>query len=200
MSRVKKLGSPMFGPKVAEFLNIAYKDYLAARVLLNSGLLLQGSILASTAIEKYFKAILAFRGNEARGHLSRKHINAAKNYDKRLSVLLNDGFLILLQRAYSLRYLDDLPEEFNIVIAYREFLAELDYTATMIQESFHMQQSGKDAKFSYDTDKENRDPLLHFNNHMLHGQSKQEFVAADSQSVFEVRNCKLRGLLEITYL
>ena len=75
MPHAKKLAKSVFGAKAVEFLNIAYKDYLGARVLLNSGLLPQGAVLASTAVEKYFKAILSFGGSEARGHLSRKHIN-----------------------------------------------------------------------------------------------------------------------------
>jgi hypothetical protein len=200
MSRTKKLSKPEFGAKAVQFLGIAYKDYLGARSLLNAGLLLQGAVLASTAIEKYFKAILAFRGNESPGHLSKRHINAAKNYDKRLAAALNDSFLVLLQRAYRLRYLDDLPQEFNLVIANREFIAELDFTALTIQESFRMQLNGKDAQFSYHTDKENGDPILHINNYILSGQNKQTFVSAEPQGVYEVRNCKIRGLLEVSYV
>jgi hypothetical protein len=71
-------------------LDIAYKDCLAARVLLNAHLLLQGAVLASTAIEKYFKAVLAFRGHQSHGHLKKAHINAAKNFDARLASVLND--------------------------------------------------------------------------------------------------------------
>lgn len=80
----KKLQKSEYGPKTAEFLDLAYKDYLAARVLLNAHLVVQGAVLASTAIEKYFKAILAFRGNESHGHLKKAHFNAAKNFDMRL--------------------------------------------------------------------------------------------------------------------
>lgn len=200
MSRAKKLTQPKFGAKAVEFLNIAYKDYLGARVLLNAGLLAQGAVLASTAVEKYFKAILAFRGNEARGHLGKKHINSAMNYDKRLSTTLNDSFLSLLQKAYEIRYLDTLAKEFNMVIANREFLAELDHTAVTIQESFKMQLNGKDVTFSYDTDKQNNDQILMFNNHVLILQDKQRFISAEPQIVYELRNCKVRGLMEVTYL
>lgn len=200
MSRVKKLSKSEFGAKVVKFLNIAYKDYLGARVLLNAGLLPQGAVLASTAIEKYFKAILAFRGNEAPGHLSRRHIRAAKNYDKRIASALSDSFLTLLQRAYQLRYLDNLPEEFNIVLANREFISELDYTAITIQESFRMQRNGEDAQFSYHKDMLNKNPILFVNNYILAGLEKQDFISAEPQGVYEVRNCKLRGFLEVSYV
>lgn len=200
MSRAKKMTKPEFGAKVVQFLDIAYKDYLAARSLLTAGLLLQGAVLASTAVEKYFKAILAFRGNESRGHLSKRHINAAKNYDKQLSAALNDSFLLLLQRAYRLRYLDDLPPDFNLVIASREFLAELDFTALTIQESFKMQLNGKDKEFTYHSDKNSNNLILHINNYILAGQSKQAFISAEPQGVYEVRNCAIRGLMEVSYV
>ena len=57
-----------------DYLNLGYKDYLAARVLINAHLPVQGSILASTAIEKYFKAILSIHGA-----LKRQHYGHLKN-------------------------------------------------------------------------------------------------------------------------
>lgn len=44
--------------KALGFIRAAYSDYIAARVLLNRNYTLQGAILASTAIEKYFKALI----------------------------------------------------------------------------------------------------------------------------------------------
>jgi len=125
---VKSRKTEKYSQAVVDFLSAAYDDYLAARVLLNSGLLLQGAIFASTAIEKHLKALLAFSGNVSRGHLKTAHINAAKAFDPRLANELNEEFLRLLQRAYRTRYSDTLGVDFNLVIASREFLAELDYT------------------------------------------------------------------------
>lgn len=199
MATSKRLSQSKFAPKVVEFLNIAYKDYIAARVLIHAGLLSQAAVLASTAVEKYLKAIIAFRGNEAKGHLSKKHVNSAVNYDRRLSEALNHSFLELLQRAYEIRYLDTLPNEFNLVIADREFLAELDFTALMIQESFGLQQNGQDVEFTYHADKKAQNPHLMYNNFMLRGTTKQSYISAEPQLVYELRNCALRGLLEVTY-
>jgi hypothetical protein len=200
MTHAKQLTNSTFGAKAVDFLNIAYKDYLGARVLLNAGLLPQGAVLASTAVEKYFKAILAFRGNESRGHLSKKHINSVVNYDNRLSVVLSEPFLLLLQRAYDIRYTDNLQKGFNIVIAYREFLAELDHTALTIQQSFKMQLNGKGAIFSFDTDRERHSPNLFLNNYIILDLDKQAFISSAPQDVYELRNCPHRGLLEATYL
>ena len=196
----KKLQKSEYGPKTAEFLDLAYKDYLAARVLLNAHLVVQGAVLASTAIEKYFKAILAFRGNESHGHLKKAHFNAAKNFDMRLAAVLNDDFLLLLQKSYSLRYLDDLPNGFNLVIASREFLAELDQTAITMQESFRLSKGGKNIVLRYHTDKANRDPHLYHDNFLLNGLDKQSFISAEPQLVFEIRQVKSDDRFEVEYL
>jgi hypothetical protein len=199
MTRPKQMAKSEYGQKATDFLNIAYRDYLAARVLLNAYLPVQGAVLASTAIEKYFKAILAFRGNESHGHLKKAHFEAVKNFDVRLSNLLNGEFIALLQRAYSLRYQDDLEKDFNMVIASREFLAELDYTAVIIQESFRLMQNGKEVVLTYHEDKRRNDERLLLNNHILSVENKQDFISAEPQFVYEVRNCPLGGFLEITY-
>ncbi|HEY1757857.1 MAG TPA: hypothetical protein VGG72_20980 [Bryobacteraceae bacterium] len=47
--------------EVVQWLNWADQDYLAARSLLARAFLLQGAILANTAIEKYIKAVLTHR-------------------------------------------------------------------------------------------------------------------------------------------
>jgi hypothetical protein len=199
MSRPRQLRKSEFGQKTADFLNIAYKDYLAARVLLNAHLPVQGAVLASTAVEKYFKAILAFRGNESQGHLKKAHFNAVKNFDPKLWAALSQEFVGLLQRVYALRYQDSLEKNFNVVIATREFLAELDYTAVTIQESFQVKQGGKEATLMYHHNREQNDPRLLFNNHVLSGIEKQTFISGETQLVYEVRNCPLRGFIEVCY-
>lgn len=209
MPKSKQMGNPIFGKKTAEFLDIAFKDYLAARVLINSGLLSQGAVLSSTAVEKYLKAILAFRGNEARGHLSEKHFRAAINFDARLASSINGEFISLLQRCYSLRYVDNLPPEFNLVIASREFLAELDHTAVLIQESFKIKMDGEPAKVSYARARAGGDSRLYLDNYTLTpaaitmqeplSRLKQVFIEAEPQRIYEVRNCSFRGLLEAEY-
>jgi len=48
--------------RTANFLGLALDDYRAARLLLRKGLLAQGVALASTAVEKELKAVLALKG------------------------------------------------------------------------------------------------------------------------------------------
>ena len=200
MNSNKQLTKSEFGTKVAEFLDIAYKDYLAARILLNSHLPVQGAVLASTAIEKYFKAILSFNGNESRGHLKKSHFNAVKNFDSKLWGALNKEFLDLLQKVYALRYLDDLEQNFNLVIASREFLAELDYTAITIHKKFKLKKGQKDIVTIFDEHLAEKDSRLSLNNHVLSGMDKQEFIVLETQLVYEVRKFPFRGLIEVNYV
>lgn len=201
MRKPKQLQRSEYGSKIADFLDVAYIDYLAARVLFNADLLVQGAVLASTAIEKYLKAILAFRGNESHGHLKKAHWNAALNLDSRLSAILNHDYLLLLQKCYKLRYRDNLEIDFNLVIASREFLAELDHAALMLQESFRLQRNGKAYLTRYHADKKNRDPRLVWNNYLFADQdNKQGFISAELQFVYEIRKAAPDHLYEVEYV
>jgi hypothetical protein len=84
-------------------------NHLAARVLFNANLLLQGAVLASTAIEKYLRAILAFRRNESHGHLKKAHWNAALNFDSRLSAILNNDFPTLARAGAAQAWIEHGP-------------------------------------------------------------------------------------------
>jgi hypothetical protein len=144
--------------------------------------------------------MFAFRGNESRGHLKTAHVNAAKDFDPRLKKVLNDDFLLLLRRAYSLRYLDDLAVDFNLVIAAREFLAELDFTACMIQDAFLLKRGEKKLEQSYHYHRWQKDLRLLSNNYVLMEVDKQSFISAEPQLIYEVRKCQFRGVLETLYV
>lgn len=193
---------PEFIQATIDYLNLAYKDYLAARVLFNAHLPIQGSILASTAIEKYFKAILSIHGaliKQHYGHLKRSHIDTVKSLDPKLFSVLNAEFMELLEKAYSLRYLDNLPDDFNLVIASREFLAELDFSAFTITEKFNFQNGERKAILMYHFDRSNNDTRLLLNNHVLGGVDKQAFISAEPQAVYEIRKYALSNYMESTY-
>ena len=176
-------------------------DYIAARVLFLSNLPQQAAILSSTAIEKSFKAILAFNGNESHGHLQSAHWKAVKNFNKDLFSMLNLDFLELNRKAYSLRYTDDLPIEFNLVIATREFLAELDHTFILIHRVFKIDGDGKESKTKFQSLIFQQDPRIFSENHVLLDTDKDTFIYQKPQFIYEVRKPKNRdGLLESTYI
>lgn len=179
--------------KVVDFYSSGFSDYLAARVLINSGLLPQGAVLASTALEKYLKGVMAVNGNESHGHLKKAHWESLKNYSKELYSSCNIDFLKLCQKSYKLRYLDDVPDKFNLVIAQLEFLIELDKTV----ENFESIISQAERPRIYEAFKEMQKPELYLNNVPLGG-PKSPSSQAGYQHVYEVRSIA-STLMEIRY-
>ncbi len=187
------------GRQVQIFISDSINDYVAARVLLISGLIQQGAILGSTSIEKACKAILAFHGNESRGHLKKAHWNSVKNFDMSLWAQLKQDFLELNRKAYLLRYTDDLPVDFNIVIAQREYLAELDHTIISLVQGFGFQNeiSGQRTKFTELLD--SGDSRLLIDNHVLSRKPKSEFIYSDPQQIYELRYVPSFDPVEVSY-
>lgn len=186
--------------RIQSFLTDGTYDYVGARTLFLSYLPQQAAILSSTAIEKSFKAILAFNGNESHGHLKKAHWNAVKNFDKELFELLNKDFLELNKKVYSMRYSDNLASGFNVVIACREFLAELDYTFLTIVSRFQFRDSQEPYKFtkleSFIRDKDDR---LFLENHILAGINKDEYIYSSAQLIYEFRIMPNNNPIEMLY-
>lgn len=172
--RNKSTNKPDRIAKVQSFLTDGIYDYIAARVLFLSQLPQQASILSSTAIEKLFKAIIAFNGNESQGHLKKAHWNAIRNFDRNLFAMLNDDFLRLNKNAYSMRYSDNLAPGFNIVIACREFLAELDHTFLTIAGRLQFGANQEPFKFTkLESFIKDQDGRLLSENHVLQKMDKK---------------------------
>lgn len=187
--------------KVQTFLSDSLDDYIAARVLFLSKLPQQAAILSSTAIEKSFKAILAFHGNVCHGHLQAAHWRAVKNFDPNLYNMLDIDFLELNRKAYMLRYTDDLPSDYNLVVATREFLAELDHTLYLIHTIFKVDWDGKERKTKFGSLLSLQDSRLFSDNYVLMETGKDTFIYGKPQLIYEVRKPKNRdGLLEATYV
>jgi len=184
--------------KILSFLSLAYKDYLASRVLFNKELLLEACILANTSIEKYFKAIIAFQGKSAWGHDISKLLNALKNFDPKLYEIINKEFIEFLCKAYKLRYFDDLPEGYNLAISQYKILAELDYTVSILSKKLKFKKNDKDVELSYDLDLRNNNQNLWENNYILNKTNKSKFIERE-QAVYEVRILKLTNVLEVVY-
>ena len=198
--RKKSTNKPDRVAKVQSFLTDGIYDYIAARVLFLSQLPQQASILSSTAIEKLFKAIIAFNGNESQGHLKKAHWNAVRNFDKDLFALLNDDFLKLNKNAYSMRYSDDLAPGFNVVIACREFLAELDHTFLTIAGRLQFGDNEEPFKFTkLESFIKGQDGRLLSENHVFQKTDKEEFIYGAAQLVYEFRIMPNRMPFEMTY-
>jgi hypothetical protein len=170
------------------YLTAGFDDYLASRVLLNNLLLTQGAILASTAIEKYIKALMIIFGNESHGHLKKSHWNSLRNYSPKIYNQINKDFLKLCQKCYKLRYLDSLKDNFNLVIAQLEFLAELDHTIDTIEKSFKfISKNNPDGLHRYATAIKSKDIRLFQNNYILNNIKKSDLLNENYQMIYEIR-------------
>lgn len=200
MKKNKSTNNPDRVKKVQSFLGGSTEDYIAARVLFLSNLPQQAAVLSSTAIEKCFKAVLAFNGNESHGHLQKAHWNSVKNFDGELYNSLIPDFLELNKKVYSLRYTDDLPPNYNVVIASREFLAELDQTILSISRLFQVGNRDESYRFSkLEHAISSRDGRVCAENHFLTGESKEGYIYSKPQFIYELRNVARGTLLEMMY-
>jgi hypothetical protein len=119
-------------------LSTGYDDYIASRLLLSKDYHIQGLTLASSAVEKYLKVILAVNGKtkkEMGVHLDRwdKLESLIKNCYTDISKFLDERFLVLLGKAYQARYYDNLTAPIMISFFKNQLIGELDYTVNFIE-------------------------------------------------------------------
>lgn len=163
-------------------LSLGYKDYIASRVLLNNNYPMQGLTLASSAVEKYLKVILALHGKtkkEMGVHLDRwdkLKISITECYTD-ISKFLDERFLILLGKAYQARYYDNLSAPITISFFYNQLIGELDYTIDFIEKMVFLKNAdGSALKSPYQRAFEDHNADLYHNNYLLNGIVKKDFM------------------------
>ena len=157
-------------------------------------LLKQAAILSSTAIEKCAKAVLALHGNTSRGHLKAAHRNVLEG-EPNLGHLLNREFFELNRKVYTLRYSDDVPTDFNLVIASREFLAEMDHTVLSVLSCFKIHKGQRHLPTGYETAIQRGDERLTIENQVINRIPLEDFIHSKPQFIYEVRRDSLRGVV-----
>jgi HEPN domain-containing protein len=124
--------------KTLVWLRWADADYRAARLTLVAGLLVQGAALSDTAIEKYLKSLFSHR----RLPIPRSHrvsdLYERVKMETGSDLSVNESYLRLLEKAYSLRYRDEVTEGFNLALNQARLLAELNRTVKRITERFQI--------------------------------------------------------------
>src|SRR5689334_6325657 len=110
------------GKKIIGFKSTAYKEYLAARHLLNDNFLHQAAIFMNTCIEKEIKAYL-FALNVPAG---KKHdtfilYNLLNQHKPEITKKINPDFIKVISKVYTSRYYEDLDVGFNFVIIRNKF-------------------------------------------------------------------------------
>jgi HEPN domain-containing protein len=158
---------------VMHYLALAFDDYIAARVLLNNKLALQGLILASTSVEKYLKAILATKGKISRIHLDSSDFLKLFEMNGLDISNLNANFIKYLGRSYPFRYIEPTSGPASITIEPRKLLAELDFTVSQCEASFQI----RPVPSPYAAAVSNRDERVWANNYVLHEIDKTSFIS-----------------------
>lgn len=152
---------------IACFLSSSFGDYMAARILMIHNKLIQACVLANTAIEKFLKALIEANGKKSFGkHDINKLLLFIKNQYPRLHKKLNSEFITELSKIYKTRYIDDLPISFNFAIIQSKFLAELNYTYSVLEPSLRVQEKSK-IKSKYEYASESKDADLWIRNYIL---------------------------------
>lgn len=158
----------------SSLVDLGYRDYIAARFLLNNEFIIQGLTLASTAVEKYLKALIVFTSKENEKYnyhldnlsklkniLDKNHHDVTKEFDP--------VFLSILEKAYKIRYYDKLKRPIKIGFFLNQFIGELDST-------IHFLETYNTPGILYKQAIQNKDSKLYQNNFILNKQDKKEFM------------------------
>ncbi|NOS94346.1 MAG: hypothetical protein HOP30_20725 [Cyclobacteriaceae bacterium] len=162
-------------------MDLGYRDYIAARVLLNNNQVIQGLTLASTSVEKYLKAIIVFSLKERENYyyhfdrfeklkniLSRVNGDITKDWDPL--------FIEILENAFRIRYYDKIEEQIFMGFFMNQFIGELDSTIDCL-EKFILNAENDGTPFSaYNRAIKIKDPHLFENNYVLRKEGKKEFM------------------------
>jgi len=167
-------------------MTVGYRDYLAARFLLNNDFLIQGLALSCTAVEKYLKSVLI-----GSGYRRKIHMEKWKEFKSALSLKgvnlfsdLDENFLNLLSKSYSLRYYDSINQNSQYSIIKWQVLGELDYTVHLIENRTSFKnESGVEVKTEYKVDMEKGNPKLFEENYILLGQDKSAFMEREGKFI-----------------
>lgn len=159
-------------------IDLGYRDYIAARFLLNNHFVIQGLTLASTAVEKYLKSLIVLTSKEEVKyyyHLDNlkklKNILSKNNID--ITNKFDPVFLNVLEKAFKIRYYDKINEPITIAIFINQFIGELDYTIDFM-ETFVL--NTQNSITPYRTAIKEKDRHLYKNNYILNKENKKDFM------------------------
>ena len=162
-------------------MDLGYRDYIAARVLLNNHLVVQGLTLASTAVEKYLKALIVFNLQEKeRYHYHFDRFELLKNLLSKVksdvTVEFDPVFLEILENAFKIRYYDKIEKPMFMGFYINQFIGELDYTVDYLERFIADTQNGGRSMSAYTTAVKSKEPHLYDNNFILSKENKKDFM------------------------
>ncbi|PWB27299.1 hypothetical protein [Flavobacterium sp. HTF] len=163
------------------FTELGYRDYIAARFLLNNHYIVQGLTLASIAVEKYLKAIIVFNLQEREWY--NYHFDKFEQL-KNLLVKVNSDvtqkfdpvFVAILEKAFKIRYYDKIEKPIFMGFYINQFIGELDYTIDYLENFIFNTQSCRQPITVYNKAVINKDSGLYYNNFILKKENKKYFM------------------------
>jgi len=162
-------------------MDLGYRDYIAARLLLNNHLIVQGLALASTSVEKYLKALIVFNLNEReRYHYHFDKFEELKNLLKKVNKdvtgELDPVFLEILEIAFKIRYYDKIEQPVFMGFFINQFIGELDYTIAFLENFIAKTENGEMSTSAYNRAIKRNEPHLYQNNFVLNKENKKDFM------------------------
>lgn len=162
-------------------MDLGYRDYIAARFLLNNHLIIQGLTLASTSVEKYLKALIVFNLKKREKYCY--HLDRFESLKKILSKVNNDVtvdfdpvFIEILQNAFKIRYYDRIKKPIFMGFYINQLIGELDYTIDFMERYISNSQNGEESMSAYYKAIKNNDSHLYENNFILSNENKKDFM------------------------
>ena len=162
-------------------IDLGYRDYSAARFLLNNHFIVQGLTLASTAVEKYLKAIIVFNLEEREWY--NYHFDRFEQLKKLLAKVNSDVtqefdpvFVSILEKAFKIRYYDKIEKPIFMGFYINQFIGELDFTIDFLEKFIANTQSGGQSISAYNRAVKNNEPHLCENNFIIKNENKKDFM------------------------
>lgn len=181
------------GKMIIGYKAMAYKDYKAARHLINSGFLHQGALLINTCLEKEIKAYLFVANIDvAKNHETSKLLNLLSTIENVNWVKdINPEFIKVISKIYKTRYFENLGPGFNFVINKNKFLAELDFTYSLLESMSVMTSMNRNTdnpfiKSRYQEAIKEKEEIIYLNNYILNNIPKEDFLN-QPEMIYEFR-------------
>lgn len=152
---------------VLNYVALAHSDYLASRHLLLHGFLEHGAMLASTAVEKYLKAVVGVHGMTRGEHLCGTLYKLVKQCQPLLYAGLDMDFVKFLEKTFKLRYASVSSPGLAIVINQYRTLMSLDAVVAQIDAGFKHKDGKTLIETPYRLDCKNSNPRLIVDNVVL---------------------------------
>ncbi len=187
--------------KVIGLKSTAYREYLSARLLTNNHFFQQAALMMTTCLEKEMKAYLFTIGESFKKIHDLVPLYEKLNATKpEFAKKLNLGFLKALSIIYKTRYYDQLLPGYNWVFVKNKFLAEFDYTFSVLEPMLRVKpaRDKEISKTKYESDIEEKLEILFVNNYVVTKMEKDLFLTSPDL-VYEFRIASTHEIFEAQY-